>query len=265
MKEIYDENIGYSDVVNHLDIIEGDLLVVASDVTRLFYLELMRTGIMPDVDILISSFQNRIGNNGTLLFPVFNWDFCKGITFDIRTTPGKTGALGNAALKRDDFKRTQHPLYSFMVWGKYSDYLSNINCESSWGDNTVFDFLHKNKAKWLLLDVDMTHGYSFGHHVEQKGAASYRFNKHFTGHYVDKEGKDSIRTYSMFVRRMELNPIEDFTLMEKELLNDGAATKTLINEIPYILIDVEKSYEPILRDVVYNRSRKTYTFDGQNS
>lgn len=261
---IENEDIRYYDVVKYLDINEGDLLVVASDVTRLFFAEFTQTGDMPDINKLIDSFKDKVGIKGTLLFPMYNWDFCKGVPFDIRTTPGKTGALGNAALKRSDFKRVKHPLYSFMVWGKHADYLANMTNIDSWGEGSVFDFLHHNEAKWLLFDVNVTYGYSFIHHVEQMGHAPYRYNKFFTAEYTNEEGVTDTRRYSMYVRNLDLNPIENFGPIEQELIQKGIAQKTIINDIPYTIVDVARSYEPILNDVVNNRSRKIYKYKGQD-
>ena len=69
-------------------------------------------------DEIINQIQSVIGKNGTLLINSFNWDFCKGIDFDPKNTPSKTGALSNIALKRKDFMRTKNPIYSFLVSGK---------------------------------------------------------------------------------------------------------------------------------------------------
>lgn len=60
------------------------------------------------------------GGSGTLLIQTFNWDFCKGVGYDILNTPSQTGVLGKLALKMPCFKRTLHPIYSFAVAGKRS-------------------------------------------------------------------------------------------------------------------------------------------------
>lgn len=261
---IEDSNIGYLQVLDHLDVKKGDLLVVASDVTRLFFSEFEKSGEFPDIDKLIDSFQRAVGEEGTLLFPMYNWDFCKGKPFDIRKTQGVTGALGNAALKRSDFKRVKHPLYSFMVWGKYANQLSEMENKNSWGVGSVFDFLYHENAKWLLFDVDITHGYSFIHHVEEMAEAPYRYYKDFTADYTDENGITTPRTYSMYVRDLALDPKENFEPMQEILLEKGIAKRTIINEIPYIVVDVYSSFDPIFQDVKYNRSRNIYTYPGQN-
>ena len=65
-----------------------------------------------DLDAIIE----KVGPEGTILIPCFNWDFCKGKKFNYLETPPQIGSLPKIAFKREDFKRTKHPIYSFLVW-----------------------------------------------------------------------------------------------------------------------------------------------------
>lgn len=127
---------------------------------------------------------------GTLLFPTFNWDYCKGIPFNIGRTKCRTGALGAAALKRSDFERTQHPIYSFAVWGRDKAYLCGLRNTTSFGWDSPFAVVDK----MLAINVGAQHSLTFAHHVEQILEAPWRFEKDFGGYsqYVRKEG---IKTY----------------------------------------------------------------------
>ncbi len=79
-------------MIDLLDINPGDLLLVASDVTRLAYKD-------PEFscDKLIDELQEAVGPEGTLLFPTYNMDFCKGVPFDIVGTPSQMGSFSSAA------------------------------------------------------------------------------------------------------------------------------------------------------------------------
>ena len=74
----------------------GDAVYVISDMFDLSkaYHE---AGAKLDLNVLIDGLWDIVGPEGTLLFPTFNWDFCKGIGFDVLKTPCKTGALPKAA------------------------------------------------------------------------------------------------------------------------------------------------------------------------
>jgi aminoglycoside 3-N-acetyltransferase len=259
-----DDSINYLNVSHHLRINKGDILYVGSDITRLVYNEI-RKGNSPDLNKFIDSLIEEVGDEGTLIVPTFNWDFCKGVPFDSKNTPGKTGSLGNICLKRSDFKRTNHPLYSCVIWGKYQDYLCSIDYVDSFGKNCIFDFLYKNHAKFIAIDVPLAHSYTFSHFVEQdSGAVTYRYIKKFTAPYIDREGVQSIKTYTMFVRDLDLNVEPDITPIENDLIENDYAIKIVINGIPYIVVpDVTPTYKPICDDILYNRARKLCKYIGQ--
>ena len=71
------------DLVAELPLERGDRVLVASDVTTLCW-EALQQGKKFDLDRLIDLLQKKIGPEGTLLFPTYNWDFCHGKAFDYR-------------------------------------------------------------------------------------------------------------------------------------------------------------------------------------
>ena len=81
--------IKLKDLAKHLHINRGDNIFVTSDVKQLLY-SLVSEGDDTDLNILIDGIIDIIGEEGTLVFPTFNWDFCKGVPFDIKKTPCKT-------------------------------------------------------------------------------------------------------------------------------------------------------------------------------
>ena len=188
----------------------GDIIYVASDMVGVFSAAKscgVQTGKKEReliCDELINSLIELVGQNGTVLIPVFSWDYCKGIPFDYRHSKGKTGILGNYILNcRNDFRRTRHPIYSFMVWGKYSDLLVSFNNQDSWGKDSPFEFLYGNHAKQLNINVTMNHCLTMVHYVEQKLNVPYRYEKHFINYYIGLDGKKVRGDYSMFVRNLD--------------------------------------------------------------
>ncbi len=116
-----DENKAYvklKKIPEKLGLNKGDTLLVSSDLKGLLF-QCLEHGDAADPNVFLESLMDAVGSEGTLLLPTFNWDFCKGITFDYRRTPCRTGSLGKAALKRKDFVRTKHPpLPLFRIVGK---------------------------------------------------------------------------------------------------------------------------------------------------
>ena len=121
------------DELTNLGVKKGDILYISSDVTLLTLDACRQCGLKgkKDIDlfynVLTDSIERLVGEEGTLMFPVFTWSFCRNIPYDSKTTQGEVGAFSNWILNnRTDFKRTAHPLYSFMVWGKDADKLVHM-------------------------------------------------------------------------------------------------------------------------------------------
>lgn len=254
----------FSDLVDTLAIKKGEMVFISSDIRRIIYDAYQKNQSIPDLNELIDEIIERIGDTGTLLLPTYNWDFCQGKPFNWRETKGKTGSLGNECLKRSDFKRTKHPIYSYAVWGRQKEHLCNIDFKSSFGKNSIFAFMVRNHAKHIMLDVDMSKAFTFVHYVEEKVSnLCYRFNKNFTSEYIDEYGRKSKKTYSMLVRNMLLDVKTDLRPLEEEIIGLGLATKVYYKDITSLIIpDVSLTIPIIEKDIRTNYSRKFCSYAG---
>jgi aminoglycoside 3-N-acetyltransferase len=199
--------------LNELELEKNDTLLVASNIIPLA-LSIKNF----DPNDLINELQKRVS---TLLFPAFNYEFCEGKAFDYKNTKPSTGmgSLALAAFRRDDFKRTTHPVFSFMVWGKYQkDFVSLKNIDA-FSMDSPFGLLYKLKAKMLFIDIDYNSSFTYVHFVEHQQNAFYRYHKEFKGEYI-KDNKKEFKTYRLFVRDLEkgvvnnINPTGD--ILEKK-------------------------------------------------
>lgn len=251
------------DIVELLDISEGDVVLVGSDITRLA-VEALRNGEKFEVHTFIDGLINKVGGNGTLLFPTFNWDFCKGGTFDYHHTVSKTGALTNAALKRKDFVRTRHPIYSFAVWGRDKNKLYQMNNISSFGSDSPFAYLHKEKAKMLMIGLSYQHSFTFVHYVEEMEKVTYRFMKPFSGIYIDENGRGSVRTYTMYVRDLDKSVVTRINPIGEELEKRNISRCKTINGVSFCFIHLFEAYEVIREDILHNGAGKLFSIDHQS-
>lgn len=156
----------YNELIKKMNIKKGENIFIASDILRIglkFY-EKKETF---DLDIFLDKLKEKITKEGTIVFPTYNWDFCKGISFDYNKTKSKTGALSQKALKRKEFQRTQHPIYSFAVWGKNSQELCNLNNSSSFGLDSPFSYFKEKDYKMVFIDVSFTNSLTFTHYIEE--------------------------------------------------------------------------------------------------
>jgi len=257
---IKDENTNYLiNAFEKISIFQGDKILVSSSILNIL-LAKKNEGKIFDANLIIDLLIQRVGKSGTLMFPTYNWDFCKGNEFNYKKTLSVAGSLGNLALKRKDFLRTKNPIYSFAVTGKDKELVCNLNHESCFGLDSPFGYLIKNNGKNLFIDIDYKKGFTFCHVVEESVGVNYRYLKNFSGTYVNQSNQKSKVNYKMYVRDLTTNVIE--TIINEKfddmLIKNKAYKKTVINGISLILIDIKKAYT-LLVDDLKSRGNLLYT------
>jgi len=193
---------------------EGDIVLFHSSLKR----TLTENNATPR-DVL-ESLLNAVGPFGTMLFPLFNFDFTKGVPFNIRTTPSKMGVLSEMARSHPLAVRSGHPIYSFAAIGQDAN-LFNLDNFSGYGPDSPFAVLREVGGKIAVLDLDDLNSMTFYHHIEEMHAVPYRYHKEFTGEYTDLEGETTIRTYGLFVRDLEKGVLTDVNPMGEFLWEKG--------------------------------------------
>lgn len=251
--------------LNTIGINSGEVLYVSSDIKALLFNLAVEKGIETRkerneaLSDLIDTFQNVVGCEGTLLFPVFSWDWCRGNGFNVKATKGEVGALSNWVLAhRTDFKRTRHPMYSFMVWGKDAGCLTTMDNQDAWGHSSPFYYLQTHGAKQLLLNIEAHQGFTFGHYMEQEVHVPYRHPKYFFGEYTDENGITETRMYSMYVRDMDVEC--DLRIHNDWLIENGVAEQIEWEGNMLTTVDLQKSYSLIRKDMVENNGMNTLAF-----
>ncbi|RPD91718.1 aminoglycoside N(3)-acetyltransferase [Aureibaculum marinum] len=202
----------------------GDMVLVHNS--------LFSFGIPTDVPLkeLSSSIYKQlrkvIGEEGTIAVPTFNFDFCKGIPFYSNTTPSKNmGVFSEYIRMLPTSLRSKHPMQSIAVVGPLAEAITNGDPQSAFGEHGAFDVLLKNNAKILLLGTDYNAA-SFIHMVEEHNKVPYRYWKSFTAPYGVNEAETVDRTYQMYVRDLEVNPILNMNFIEEILVDKNLLQKT---------------------------------------
>ncbi len=180
---------------------EGDVLLVHSS-TKRTYKRYLDKGIKLTPNDILDSLLKAVGNSGTLLLPLFNFDYASQ-GFNINTTPSHMGALTEAARKHPLAIRTGHPIYSFAVIGADADKFKNIDNFSGYGADSPFAVLRKLGGKIAVLDLSDQNSMTFYHHVEEMHEVPYRYHKVFKNDYTDAKGHTTQREYGLFVRDIE--------------------------------------------------------------
>ena len=259
-----DKYIPLHDYAKAMGVKKGDVVFISSD-SRVLLFDAMKNKASIDLNPFIDGMIEAVGKEGTILFPTYNWDFCSGKTFDYKKTACKTGSLGTFALKRKDFRRTKHPIYSFAVYGKDSDYLVNMNNTDSFGLDSPFAYMKEKNAVNYVIDVSLMHSFTFVHFAEEhSGFVKHRYIKNFTADYIDENGKCEKRTYSMFVRDLNMNVQTLIDPIEEDFVARGAGRRFTVNHSSILRVEMGKAYPILIDDIINNNSRKLCSFKGQD-
>ena len=219
---------------NKAGVESGDVLLLHSNIIRTLTL-LKRMGFKPSAELILDSFLEALGGKGTLVIPLFNFDFTKGVKFDLRYTISQMGALTEAARKHKRSIRTGHPVYSFCSIGFQSGKFDGVDNYSGYGSDSPFAIVRKLGGKIAVLDIEENNSMTFHHHIEEMMLVPYRYIKNFNGQYVDKLGLTTQKTYAICVRDLDskietfLNPIGE-KLWKEEIYkgykpNDGVGLR----------------------------------------
>ncbi len=172
-------------------------------------------------EVVLDSILEALGPDGTLLLPLFNFDFTTGVAFDIRATPSHMGALTEAGRLRPGAVRTGHPIYSFAVLGRQAGAFRGVENFSGYGPDSPFALLRAMSGRIGVLDLPDQHSMTFYHHVEEMKAVAWRYHKTFKGDYVDADGVRSTRQFGLFVRDLERGVVTDVDAMGEHLWSRG--------------------------------------------
>ncbi|MBX1795667.1 hypothetical protein ELQ27_03395 [Campylobacter sp. CH185] len=197
-------------------------------------------------------------NVDTLAIHTFNWDFCKGLAYDILNSKSQTGALGNIALKRDDFRRTKHPIYSFAVAGKFQKELVALENKGAFDNNSPFAFMYKNNTKMIIVNLPLQDSFTFVHYVEECLKADYRFNKSFEALYTDEKGFTQLKTYDMFVRKDGV--LTDVNGLEDLFIKENVMELKKFENLCIKKIDLSRAYDIIVKDIKDNHAKNLMSY-----
>jgi len=258
------QDLNYLELLSRLGIPPGSMLMVTADLTRLAILSRKKSGPF-DIDLFISSIQKQLGNEGTLIIPSFNFNLKNNAYYNPAKSIPITGALSSETLKRDDFRRTAHPLHSFLVWGKYADELASLENKSSFDKDSPFAFMKKKNASMLLIDTSITAAFTFVHHVEEMERLKYRKYKKMIINVEEydktierKDGKTVRREVVLYAKKPGWTM--DLAGLEKLLIEKQVAKKMLINQVVFTLVDLNTAYTVIKDDIKLNRARNLAKF-----
>lgn len=214
---------------NELKMTLQQLGIQASD-TLLIHSSLFHLGSLKGVSFsnipveIVNHILNLLGPSGTIVVPTFNFDFCKGIPFDLKHSPSQgMGVFSETVRTWKGAKRSKHPMQSVAAIGKLASWISEPDTASSFGDGGPFERMFDLDTKLLLLGASMQYA-SLIHYSEEKQSVPYRYWKTFQGSCTNA-GDSEEREYPMFVRDLSLDPRLQLSILEDEMDRNGQIKK----------------------------------------
>jgi len=231
------------DALRQVGVQAGDIVLVHCDAS----LAMKLTGAKQWGDALLflkDCFQAALCENGTLVVPTFNYDFCLGKTYDHQKTPSQVGLFTNHIRLDPRAVRSLHPIFPFAAIGKQAHALCDHVSHSSFGINSVFDRLYHADAKLLFFNVPFMS--TFIHYIEQWANVDYRYLKYFTGR-VRIGDREYIDTFDFYVRYLERDVETFLAPLEEQLRHSGILRRVTLDGGDIVQVPCRDVYREAFR------------------
>ena len=173
-----------------------------------------------------------------VIFPTFNYDFCKGKPYNITNDPSQVGVFSEYFRQNKSSWRSPTPVFNFAGTGTPIS-TKVANCFDPFDNSSIFGYLYNNNG--LLMHYGSGfHTTTLIHFVERiSGKLIYRYDKDFIGQVIDGDGKYYNTLLRYHVRPLQF-PLEyDWIKLENELLTAGLIVKLQEGRTQIIVARIE--------------------------
>lgn len=176
--------------------------------------------------LILESFFEVIGDNGTLAVPTFTYSFAKDEVFSMQETASNCGIFSEYIRKQKNACRSFDPSVSVACIGMKSLALTKNIPINSYGRECFWERFLNEDGKILNMNFDA--GSTFVHYVERTLRVPYRFDKEFSGFVKKTNSSEKELAKSIIWVRDLKNPITeaDFTKLNTAACNEGYYVKT---------------------------------------
>jgi len=175
-------------------------------------------------DEILKHFLRRIGKNGNLVVPVFNYDCIPDKKFHILKSSGQSGLLGNILLKKYSSLRTHHPLFSFLCFGNKFEKYKKIKNTNGTGKNSIWKHFIDDEFDLVTLGHNYSRSITHMHYIEDILNVVYRFNLKFLVKYTNRKNITSRKTFSFLARKRKICDFSGITKnCDKVFLKNGVS------------------------------------------
>jgi len=226
-----------------LGIKKGDIIMVHSAYSCISAMEKGAEG-------LVMALEEVVGDEGTLVMPVFNWDILhqgSEIIYDVKNTPSRMGYLTEYFRTRKGTVVTRNLFNPLAVAGSLSEQFLNCPNHTSWGEDSPFKILYDNNATILMIGVDYNVVTMF-HVAEAMFGVPYRFVYEFPNAFLIDESGEKRPVKNSTLRRYDGYPT-DFNLAEEIIIKNDIVNEIELGDSITRALDAKKLVDCIINEL----------------
>ncbi len=180
-----------------------------------------------------------------IIMPSFNYDFCKGVPYDIKNTPSQVGTLSEYFRKNIATWRSSTPVFNFSGTGE-CPIPDNYGTIDPFGKNTIFEFLHKNKGLLLHYGSGFDRGTMLHYGERISNQLIYRYDKQFSGQVIDTNNVIHDCNLIYHVKPKGYNSNYDYTDFKEKLKKENIFKEYKEKRTQIMIGRIDKITEQIL-------------------
>jgi aminoglycoside 3-N-acetyltransferase len=190
-----------------------------------------------------NAIQTVIGDLGTFIVPTFSYSFFNSEIYDKSNTKSVCGAFSEFVRDDSSSIRSNDANFSICAIGYNKKYFALNSPEHSFGDNSFWDKLYKNKGKICNFNFDS--GSTFIHYVERCLNVPYRYDKKFEGYSRNGTQLDKEKYYH-FVSDLDDNRVRpNFTKFDLKAKEMGLSVTSNLGKGQIVCISAVDTFDLI--------------------
>ena len=191
--------------------------------------------------LILDSFLDVLGKEGTLLVPTYTYSFCKNHNFDINNSPSIIGPFTEYFRKQKNVIRSKDPIFSVAGIGSKSEELLSDLPHTCFGKNSIYDRLRKNGGKICMVGLQLQWA-TFRHHIEEMANIPSRFIKKFNGEIIQNNNK-IFQEWEYYVRHLNENCFPNGKKLEKMIREKNLCKIMQIGRGEILVIESEEYFK----------------------
>ncbi len=180
----------------------------------------------------------------TLVMPTFTFSFCNLEDFDRERSVTRMGSLNEYFRTNSITTRSSDPLLSVALTGQERGLVTDLGSHSIGKDSTYERLGKLSNVKFLFFGTELSHCFTYMHHLEWKARVPYRYDREFQGH-LTTNGLTVEDSRYLFVRYSGVSPGEGTFAYEELLLKQQTLLRVPAGDTSMSCVgleDAERTY-----------------------